>query len=618
MFFSFDTSKGETPASVARKRALVAQILGQIGNKSANNAGEGIGNALASIGQGISANVLNRRADKAEGQGTEGAGTLFNDLMGKIMGGGQSAPGAFPPAPMPAGGSSQTDYASGRVPQAHNPDASMISEGLVKRGMPKHVADAFVMNFKDESNLNPGINEANPIVPGSRGGFGLSQWTGPRRKALEAFAAQKGVAPSDAEMQLDFLMSELKGPEKAAAQAIMSAPDTGSAAAAIVNKFLRPAEEHRASREARYLRSGGGASMQPPMQMAQANTGAMSDAMPEMAGNAPQQPMQAPQGQPPQQNGAKLQMLMQAANSPWLNDQQRSMVNMMLKQEMEANDPGNMLDMEYKRAQISNLTSGRPSASSQFGNLDAQARAAGLTPGTPEYQSFMLNGGGAPATFRSLDMQAQAAGFTPGSPEYNEFMATRGAGLSAGAAQTAKNQADVATGAGAAAAKAEGQETGKALAGTRAEYESITSKMPGLYGVVGRLQSLAEDATYTSAGKLLDLGRKEMGMEPREAAVARAEYTAIVDNQILPLLRDTFGAQFTNEEGLRLTRTLGDADKSPTEKAALLRAFIEQKERDIQALGSRLNNAGPKQSAPQAPAGQSKRLKFNPETGELE
>ncbi len=49
---------------------------------------------------------------------------------------------------------------------------------------------AFVMNFKDESGLDPGINEANPIVPGSRGGYGLYQLTGPRRKAYEAFAQQ--------------------------------------------------------------------------------------------------------------------------------------------------------------------------------------------------------------------------------------------------------------------------------------------------------------------------------------------------------------------------------------------------------------------------------------------
>lgn len=144
-----------------------------------------------------------------------------------------------------------------------------------------------------------------------------------------------------------------------------------------------------------------------------------------------------------------------------------------------------------------------------------------------------------------------------------------------------------------AAEKAFGSTEGKAKAETQGEYSSITSKMPGLYKVVDRLDKLAETATYTMAGQGVDWLRNQTGLDPRQAAIDRAEYTAVVDNQILPLLRDTFGAQFTNEEGLRLARTLGDADKSPTEKQALLRAFIEQKERDISALGSRIGETPP-------------------------
>jgi hypothetical protein len=79
------------------------------------------------------------------------------------------------------------------------------------------------------------------------------QWTGPRRKALEAFAAEKGVDVSNPDLQMDFLMMELQGPEASAWNAISAAGDTGSAAAAIVNKFLRPAEAHRSKREAAYL-----------------------------------------------------------------------------------------------------------------------------------------------------------------------------------------------------------------------------------------------------------------------------------------------------------------------------------------------------------------------------
>src|SRR5690606_6063350 len=95
-----------------------------------------------------------------------------------------------------------------------------------------------------------------------------------------------------------------------------------------------------------------------------------------------------------------------------------------------------------------------------------------------------------------------------------------------------------------------------------------------------------------------------MGWEPREEALAKAEYIATIDNQILPLLRDTFGAQFTLEEGNRLRATLGDENLSPAEKKATLRAFIAQKERDIQALALRVFGAGQPvpQGGPTAPA----------------
>lgn len=116
-------------------------------------------------------------------------------------------------------------------------------------------------------------------------------------------------------------------------------------------------------------------------------------------------------------------------------------------------------------------------------------------------------------------------------------------------------------------------------------YESMSSKLPGLEQVVTELDGLADKATYTTAGKALDWGMKELGMQPRDAALARSEYIAKVDNQVLPMLRDTFGAAFTVKEGETLRATLGDPDKSPAEKKAVLRAFIDQKKRDIKALG---------------------------------
>ena len=127
-----------------------------------------------------------------------------------------------------------------------------VIEGLMRRGYPSHVAQGFVMNMMDESGLNPGINEISPLVPGSRGGFGLYQLTGPRRTAYETFALQRGVDPSDAEAQLDFLDFELRGPESRAAKSILSTQNPQEAAAAIARDFLRPAPENLQKRLARY------------------------------------------------------------------------------------------------------------------------------------------------------------------------------------------------------------------------------------------------------------------------------------------------------------------------------------------------------------------------------
>lgn len=162
--------------------------------------------------------------------------------------------------------------------------------------------------------------------------------------------------------------------------------------------------------------------------------------------------------------------------------------------------------------------------------------------------------------------------------------------------------------------QAEGAAAGKAKGEADASYQSIMSKMPGLENVVIQLDQLADRATYTLGGQAMDTARRQLGMEPTDAALARAQYIAIVDNQILPLLRDTFGAQFTVKEGETLRATLGDADKSPKEKQAALKAFIEQKRRDVEALARQAGQSAP---APQA-APEVRRYRFNPETGELE
>lgn len=123
-------------------------------------------------------------------------------------------------------------------------DPQYVISGLVARGVPLHVAQGVTARLNGESRLDPGINEVSPTVAGSRGGFGLAQWTGPRRKQLEAFAADKGVPVNDPEMQLDFLMWENANTEKGAWQKVLGAQDAVQAAEFFTNHWERPGVPH--------------------------------------------------------------------------------------------------------------------------------------------------------------------------------------------------------------------------------------------------------------------------------------------------------------------------------------------------------------------------------------
>ena len=328
-----------TPDQVARKREEAALYAQQA-------MGGGAQNFLGALVQGLSGFQGGRmlsQADKAEAAGLASADEFVQGIP-------QISGGPVAPAPQSAG----VPAALAGLPQEARsaPGADYIRAGLVQRGLPEHVADAFILNFQDESGLNPGINEANPIVEGSRGGFGLAQWTGPRRRQLEAFAAQRGTPVSDVDTQLDFLMTELQGPESAAAKKILSAGDTGSAASAIVNSFLRPAEEHRARREARYL---GGATPQ--------------------FSAAPTQPQ-----------SQDLSALIQASSNPWVAQKYGPAVDALLQQDMERSnaayesqlkqqDP--MYQAQLQGAELSNLSAAN--------ELDRQSQ--GLPSGDVRVQS---------------------------------------------------------------------------------------------------------------------------------------------------------------------------------------------------------------------------------------
>ena len=550
------------PGQLQRRR----EILDALGQKAQAAAPRSVGEGLSAIGQALAFRIGNKRLESQEAKARTDAQAGFGRVTSALLGG-QSYASPFqgvttppvqssPVTENPAGLDPSIIAAVDRV-DPQGPEAA-IRAGLIERGMPPHIADGFVMNFKDESGLNPGINEADPVVPGSRGGFGLAQWTGPRRVALEKFAAERGASPADTNVQLDFLMTELQGPEAGAARSILAADDAGSAAAAIATDFLRPAPEHLSRRVAEY-------------------TGGFSTP-----------------GTAPNVNPQIFNQLAELAANPYLPEGQRAVVNALMQKELDkvGADPMKAVELAQARLDYEQDKAGGGASDMPTGyrELQLRAEAAGLVPGTPEFQEFMLTGGsgigeGRPAAFEALHQQALAAGLVEGSPEYKNFMLTKGAGE-------------------AASARAEGAAQGE----DQALLKSMESKLPGLETVVAELDKLADAATYTMGGQAVNWGLKQIGLEPREAAIARTEYIAKVDNQVLPMLRDTFGSAFTVTEGETLRATLGDPNKSPEEKKVVLRAFIEQKKRDVEALKLRVGG----EDAP------SQSYIFNPETGELE
>jgi hypothetical protein len=177
-------------------------------------------------------------------------------------------------------------------------------------------------------------------------------------------------------------------------------------------------------------------------------------------------------------------------------------------------------------------------------------------------------------------------------------------------------------------------EQGKTQGEAGAALTQQTAQFPQLEAAVSDLSTLGKKATYTYSGRALNEIIRQaggnLGAMPA-GAVARDEYISKVDNQILPLLRQTFGAQFTAKEGETLRATLGAPNLAPEEKDAVLRSFIDQKSQQIKTLERQTGFVDPSTVPPPINYGQrtldhimgtdqkpKMRLKYNQSTGDFE
>jgi Phage tail lysozyme len=339
-----------------QNKRKMAEALAASNIAAPKNVGEG----LNAIGRALMYRNINKKAGTEEARMRDEFERKWGGVFGGYGGGGGSTtataqgptftpagPALPPPDPnSPHALGDDAMAALGKPAVKTAADPASIKAGLVARGLPEHIADGFVMNFQDESGLNPGINEANPVVPGSRGGFGLYQLTGPRRRAYEAYATERGIPLDDVDAQLDFLMMELQGPEAAAWEEISGTQNAGEAGAAIVNSFLRPAEEHRAAREAEYLGMGGGAGGPPAA---------------------------APMG-----GGMDIGSLVSLASDPMASPAQRGIVEALIGQQMSMMDPMRQIEMQKAQLELEALRNPEQQQPETLVERTALADAAGL------------------------------------------------------------------------------------------------------------------------------------------------------------------------------------------------------------------------------------------------
>lgn len=129
--------------------------------------------------------------------------------------------------------------------------ASRLKQDLQRDfGLNDVQAAAFVGNLAHESGGFKSLQEIKPLIPGSRGGYGYAQWTGPRRRQFEGWTAEQGLDPSSYDANYGFLKHELSNtPEGRVLNSLRQANDPAAATQIVSDQFLRPGIPGMGSRQ---------------------------------------------------------------------------------------------------------------------------------------------------------------------------------------------------------------------------------------------------------------------------------------------------------------------------------------------------------------------------------
>ena len=351
--YIFNANKGETPASLAKQRAIVEQLLAQ-SQGVPRNVGEGI----TAIGQALSGRLGARNIAKKEAAGREGATGKMAEIAAALS---QN----FPPAPGATAQAAPMDYPSQRVAQAHsvgqpgdmtayqNAIASIESKGSGDYGAvgPTHpelgralgkyqVMEANVAPWSkqalgkeisaDEFLQNPKMQDA---IFNSQFGQYVQQFGDPQKAAEAWFAGPGGVGKTDRQDSLGTSVGEYG---QKFAQALGQPPMQVGGASGKPQGPGRRGEIRKGSdgQMYQYAETTGMAGDQGGQGWIRVNT----DQMEGQAGGI-DPVLEALGAKAIPKGGPSMEMLIGAAGDPWMNDSQKGIVEALLSKQLNPQTP---------------------------------------------------------------------------------------------------------------------------------------------------------------------------------------------------------------------------------------------------------------------------------------
>lgn len=241
---------GDAGAPIPARQMELAKALMQTGRGSANmiySPAAGLAQAGAQAFEGFMAGKAARDEAKAD---AEAGKIIASLLMGET--GGMGGDAATAPAPgMGEGDFNQSGGAASTPASGAFAEIGPRLMGDLMRDfdLTPDQAAGVVGNLAHETGGFRHMQEINPIVPGSRGGFGFAQWTGPRRRQFESWSQEQGLDPNSYEANYGFLSHELRNtPEGRVLGDLRGATDAQTAARVFSDRFLRPGIPHMDSR----------------------------------------------------------------------------------------------------------------------------------------------------------------------------------------------------------------------------------------------------------------------------------------------------------------------------------------------------------------------------------